>query len=226
MLDSTYPHDAGYSRHDGIKVYSKVGLHFYDPLIMGAVTRYVWDCPAEIFVAYYCQYATENHADVGVGTGYCLDHCGFVVGKTRLALIDPQVNCLEYAALRLARFNPEKYLWQTDQSLSNIPPFHSIGLGGVLHCMPGEMHEKASIFDSLKQLCTPRTTIFGYTLVNDSVHTRFRRRFVFDRFHQAQIINCKHDSVATLERALASRFDHYSVSQVGCFAFFNGTSAY
>ena len=209
-----------YTRDDGIKIYSKIGLHFYDTLIMGAVTRHVWNCPSDVFVAYYRDHVTANHADIGVGTGYCLDHCGLVAGESRLALIDLQPNCLAFAALRLARYRPETYLRDVGEPLSGMQPFDSIGLGGILHCLSGDMQRKGLVFDSLRPITTAGTIIFGYTLVNDAIQQRARRRAVFRLFHRLQVINCKQDSVGTLEQALALRFDDYSIKQVGCFAFF------
>src|SRR5262245_3541151 len=90
---------------DSIKAYTPLGLLLYDPLIVGVLARYVWECPAEAFVAHYRKHVSSNHADVGVGTGYCLDECGFAVPNPRLALIDLQAHCLEYTARRLARYH-------------------------------------------------------------------------------------------------------------------------
>jgi hypothetical protein len=221
MLATTLHTPKTYTRDDGIKVYSQIGLRLYDSLIMGAVTRHVWNCPSSVFVAYYRTHATANHADIGVGTGYCLDHCGLVAGESRLALLDLQPNCLEYAGRRLARYRPEKYLWNAGEPLPRIRPFDSIGLGGILHCLPGDMREKGLVFDALASISTHGTTIFGYTLVNDAIGRTFRRRAVFRQFHRMQVINCKHDSVGNLEQTLAARFADYSIEQVGCFAFFN-----
>lgn len=209
-----------YTRADGIKAYSKVGLRLYDPLIMCAVTRYVWGCPPEEFVACYRKHVTDNHADIGVGTGLCLDRCGLIPGGCRIALLDLQPNCLEYAARRLSRYQPEQYVWNAGEPLSAIAPFDSIGLGGILHCLPGEMRQKGTVFDAVASICNQDATIFGYTLVNDAVPQRLRRRFVFRQFHRLRVINCARDSVRSLHQVLASRFSDYSIEQVGCFAFF------
>jgi len=208
-----------YTRDDGIKVYSKLGLCLYDALIMGAVTRYIWNCPADAFVAFYREHITANHADVGVGTGYCLDRCG-LDPASRLALIDLQPNCLDHAGRRLARFQPEMYVWDAGTSLPNLPPFDSIGLGGILHCLPGDTLQKGLVLDALKPIAAHGATLFGYTLVNDAIPQRLRRRFVFRQFHRLQIINCEHDSANSLEHLLATRFDDYCIEQIGCFAFF------
>lgn len=210
-----------YTFDDGIKIYSQIGLRFYDLLIMGAVTRYVWNCPSSVFVEFYREHVTANHADIGVGTGFCLDRCDFPESNSRLALIDLKLNCLEFAARRLARFHPEQYLWNASASpLVNVPAFESIGLGGILHCLPGDMNEKGRVFDALKSLSKRGTKIFGYTLVNDDVRATLRRRATFRLFHRAQIINCERDHAGALKRELATRFPQHSVRLHGCFAFF------
>jgi hypothetical protein len=216
-----------YTPDDGIKIYSTLGLKVYDALIMGAVTRYVWNCPSNVFVAYYRSHVSGNHADVGVGTGFVLDRCGLAPGDTRLALIDLQQNCLDYAANRLARFSPERYVWDASEanrrSLSGIQPFDSIGLGGILHCLPGDMRQKARVFDALRVVCNDRATIFGYSLVNDAIRHRLRRRLVHRLFQQLQVVNFADDSACALERELAQRYEHYELEVIGCFAFFRAT---
>src|SRR5690349_1665806 len=92
---------------DSIKVYSPAGLRLYDWLVMGVFARHVWACPADRLVAHYRAHVTANHADIGVGTGYCLDRCGLHLSRPRLVLVDLEANCLDYAARRLARFGPQ-----------------------------------------------------------------------------------------------------------------------
>lgn len=213
-----------YSADDGIKVYSALGLGVYDALIMGAVTRYVWNCPSDVFVGHYRQNVRRNHADIGVGTGYCLDRCGLAPGRTRLALIDLQPNCLDFAARRLARYRPEKHVWDACNPdrypLDGIERFDSVALGGILHCLPGDMAQKARVFDALRAICNPGATVFGYTLVNDAIARRRSRRLVCRLFHRLGVVNFGGDSRAALERELSARFADYELELVGCFAFF------
>ena len=82
--------------------------------------------PADTFVEHYREHVTSNHADIGVGTGYCLDRCGFDSPNPRLALIDLQPNCLEYAARRLARYRPRTYVRDVLQPDARMPVAASI----------------------------------------------------------------------------------------------------
>lgn len=210
-----------YAVSDGIKAYTRLGLRLYDRLIVGLLARHVWQCPAETFIAAYRKHLRANHADVGVGTGYCLDRCGFDVPAPRLALIDLQPNCLDFTARRLARYRPETYLRDARQPLLGIPAFDSVALGGILHCLPGDMREKAAVFDALRPICNPGATIFGFTLVNDAVAASHCRRLAWRALNGLRVVNCRDDTAAGLRHELAARFRDCTVENIGCFAFFS-----
>lgn len=215
---------ASYALDDGIKAYSRIGLHLYDPLIVGVLAKYVWDCPADAFIAHYRRHLSNNHADIGVGTGYCLDRCGFDAPDPRIALIDLQPNCLEFTARRLARYRPQTYLHDACQPLRGVRPFDSIALGGILHCLPGDMEQKARAFDALRPICNVGAKIFGFTLVNDAIARRTSRRLAWRSLNLLRVVNCMDDTADALRRALARRFVHSTVELVGCFAFFSATA--
>ena len=157
-----------------IKAYSRVGLQLYDALVMGVFAERVWGCSPTRLLDHYRTHLTANHADIGVGTGYCLDRCGRRFDRARLALIDLQPNCLRHDAERLARFQPRCYVQDVLQPLHGIegPSFESIALGGVLHCLAGDVAAKSVVFDNLAPLTASGTLIFGYTLVSNDVRRR------------------------------------------------------
>ena len=61
----------------GAAVYSRRTLEIYDPLVLGLCGTYVWKCPTREVLAFYDRHLSARHLDVGVGTGYFLDHCRF-----------------------------------------------------------------------------------------------------------------------------------------------------
>jgi hypothetical protein len=204
-----------------IKAYTRIGLELYDAVVMGVLGPRVWGCAAERLVAHYRTHLTANHADVGVGTGYCLDRClGF--GRPRLALIDLQPNCLNHASRRLSRFQPRCYHRDVLQPIRGIegPAFDSIALGGVLHCLSGGLAAKGAVFDNLAPLVADGTRIFGYTLISDGVQRRVRTRFVHGLLNRARVIDNASDRLADLEAALSTRFVDCRVDLVGCMALF------
>ena len=208
-----------------IKAYSKVGLRAYDALVMGVFARHVWGCAAERLVEHYRANLTANHADIGVGTGYCLDRCGVPFQHPRLALIDLQPDCLTHASRRLARFHPRCYVRDVLRPLHGIegPAFDSIALGGVLHCLAGDGVAKGSVFDNLSPLVAGGARIFGYTLVSDGVNVRARTRLVHAFLNRTRVIDNASDRLADLEAALAARFVDCRVDLVGCMALFSAS---
>lgn len=215
-------HSAQNRSPDSIKVYTRAGLRMYDALVMGLFARYVWDCPADKFVEHYRKHLTANHADIGVGTGYCLDRCGFDTPNPRLVLIDLQPNCLEYAARRLARYRPQTLVRNVLLPLPQVSrPFDSVALGGVLHCLPGGLRHKSRVFDTLRSLTGPGSKIFGYSLVVDSARRRARSALALQLLNRMRVVDNAGDRVGDLARELSSRFAACNVEQVGSLAFFS-----
>lgn len=211
---------------DSIKAYSRLGLKLYDPLIMEGIAPRVWGCLPQVLVDHYRDHLTGNHADIGVGTGYCLDHAGLSI--PRLVLIDLQPNCLEYTVRRLKRFAPRCYLRDVLQPIRGIegPRFDSVALNGVLHCLAGEFLMKARAFDNLAPLTRPGTKIFGCTLVSDRQgdHWKWRRRATHALLNGLRVIDNRRDYVADLRAALSTRFDQAEIQLVGCMALFSAVA--
>ena len=206
---------------DGVRIYSSLLLTFYDTLIMKVLTPYIWRCKATNYLKLYQVYMTENHADVGVGTGYCLDRCDFAPGKVRIALIDLQQNCLDYTARRLARFQPECYQRDALKDIHiDADSFDSIALGGILHCIPGDLTDKGKVFDSLKPIMNQDTRVFGYTILNKDVDKTPLSRIVFYILQKLKVINGIHDSAQHLVIELQNRFQQSDVEVVGSVAIF------
>jgi hypothetical protein len=208
---------------DSIKIYTRAGLHLYDAVVMGLLARHVWGCPAEYIVEHYRRHITSNHADIGVGTGYCLDRCGFDTPDPRLVLIDLQPNCLEFTARRLARYRPQRLLRDVLQPMPKISRrFDSVALGGVLHCLPGDLPRKCRVFDTLQSLANPGSKIFGYSLLAAADTQRVRSRLVLQLLNRMRVVNNAGDRLDELSRQLSRRFAACSVEQVGSLVFFSG----
>ena len=60
--------------------------------------------------------------------------------------MDLNLTCLEIAARRLARYEPERRAADVLESIANEgEPFDSIGLNYLLHCVPGSIRDKAVV---------------------------------------------------------------------------------
>jgi hypothetical protein len=208
-------------RNDSIRIYTRASLRLYDAVVMGLLARHVWHCPPERFVEHYRQHITSNHADIGVGTGYCLDRCGFDTPNPRLTLIDLQPNCLEYAARRLARYRPQVLVHDVLQPLPPVSRrFDSVGLGGVLHCLPGDLRHKSRVFDAIGSLTRPGSKVFGYSLIANT-RRRIRSDLVLLLLNRLRVVDNAGDRIDDLERELSTRFAACVVEQVGYLVFFS-----
>ena len=206
-----------------IRPYSPLGLKVYDPLIVETLAPRVWRCSPERVVAFYDRHVTANHADLGVATGYFLDRCDFHTPHPRLALIDLQPHCLRYAARVLSRYQPETYLRDALTPIVGIPGrrFDSIAIGGVLHCLAGDLKRKARVFDAIAPLAKGGTKVFGYTLLRDGVDSTLARlaRALLNR---AGVVDNQNDTESDLRNALEARFAEVSIELSGCMALFSG----
>jgi Methyltransferase domain len=91
--------------------------------------------------------------DVGVGTGYFLDHCRFPSHTPRVALMDLNRNSLDFASRRLTRYKPETYIRNVLEPVSiDAAKFDSVGINYLLHCLPGTIESKWAALDHLKTL--------------------------------------------------------------------------
>ena len=208
----------------GHAFYTRRSLAVYDLAILGYFSRLAWRCPAGAIVDHYDAHVSANHLDVGVGTGYFLDHCRFPGDvPPRLALLDVSSACLDAASRRVARFRPERIEASILEPITyRDEPFDSIGLNYVLHCLPGDMAAKAVAFDHLSALANPGATVFGATLLHEGVHRNWFARQVMARNNRHGIFTNTHDSLDALRAELERRLSEVSIDVIGCVAVFAG----
>ena len=209
----------------GHAFYTRRSLAVYDLAILGYFSRLAWRCPAHRIVAHYDRHVSANHLDVGVGTGYFLDHCQFPSEpeQPRLALMDLSTSCLDAASRRVARFHPEIIQANALEPIAyDGPGFDSVGLNYLLHCLPGDISAKAVVFDHLIALANPGASIFGATLLHDGVHRNWFARQVMSRNNAHGIFSNTGDSLDGLRSVLSDRLSEISLEVVGCVAIFAG----
>lgn len=200
--------------------YTKARLPFYD-FTLRVACGLLWGCPARRVLRFYDEHISGNHLDVGVGSGYFLDHCRYPVENPRLMLLDSNADPLEYSANRLRRFRPETL---QANILRPIPfegrRFDSIGLNHVLHCLPGAMREKAAVIDHLRVLLTPGGKLFGATVPAIGVRHNWVGRKWLAHFNEIGVLDNLNDSADELKAVLEQRFRESSVQVIGRTALF------
>lgn len=205
----------------GAALYSDRVLRIYDVLVHGISNRFIWKCPTREIRRLYDQHVSNNHLDVGVGTGLFLDRCRFPSPTPRVVLMDLNENCLKATARRIARYQPMTRRCNILEPIDwTQAGFDSIGLSYVLHCLPGSMSQKAAAFDHLGKLLNPGGVILGTTLLTVGVQRGWAARRLMRYYNAKRIFSNAEDSLDGLQAALASRFSKFAVTTAGCAAFF------
>jgi SAM-dependent methyltransferase len=207
----------------GQAAFTKSGLAVYDWLVLKAICPWIWGCSNKDVLAFYRKHLSGNHLEVGVGTGYFLDHCIFPVERPKVTLLDLNANCLERTKKRIARYHPKTYQANILQPIAiGVDRFDSIGLNYVLHCLPGTFPAKEAALVHLKALLNPGGVIFGSTVLNGGVKTNAFSRAVLRFFNARQTLCNEQDTYAGLLRALEKHFSNVHVTVTGRVALFSG----
>ena len=207
----------------GQAVYTKRTLALYDLVVLGVSNRVAWHCPTRRVEEHYNQHVTDNHLDVGVGSGYFLDRCRFPSPAPRITLLDLNGDALAFASRRIARYRPRTYRRNVLEPISlNGEAFDSVGISYLLHCLPGSIESKAVALDHLKAVMKPKAILFGATLLQGGVTPNWFARRLMAFYNKKAIFSNRDDHLDGLERALGERFRDVSVEVVGCAALFSG----
>lgn len=204
-------------------LYTKGFFAIYDRLALGLMSRLIWNCPSDNVLELYNQHVSANHLDIGVGTGYFLDRCTFPVPNPRLVLVDLKHNSLTIARKKLARYSPLTYCQNALEPLEiDGPPFDSIGINYLLHCLPFTMQAKGIILKDLRALLNPGGVLFGTTFLYGGVKRSLLATSFFYWCNLLGIMTNKQDDVEGLKQSLARHFTESNVEIVGCGALFWG----
>ena len=205
----------------GYTIYNRIFLSIYDLFVLGFLCRFIWKCPSHYLLELYNQHITGNHLDVGVGTGYFIDRCKFPIEVPRIVLIDLNSNCLDVTEKRLSRYSPAIYCRNVLEPINiDNERFDSVGINGLLHCLPGTIRTKGIVFDNLKPLLNPDGVLFGCTLLNKGVKKNRFSQWTMNRLNKSNVFANLEDDLEDLREELSKRFQRNSVQVIGCMALF------
>ena len=205
----------------GTALYSKFFLNYYDWLALGLSGRFIWKCPSYNMLEMYNKYVTDNHLDMGVGTGYFMDNCRFPSPAPRLALMDLNRNALDVAGRRLARYDPEIYQRNVLESFNlDAPGFDSVGMMNLLHCLPGDMDNKQIVFENVKAVMNPGGVLFGSTILYKDVDQTALAGLALKLINRIGYMTNLGDDTEALKRGLNRYFSSSEVWVIGCEALF------
>ncbi|WP_266180815.1 class I SAM-dependent methyltransferase [Dyella humicola] len=207
----------------GAAVYSDCVLKIYDYWVLGLSNQYAWKCPTDaVLLPFFRQHLSSNHLDVGVGSGYYLAHSSDILGQ-RVTLLDLNDNSLRVAGSRVSHLQPtliREDVLHSDGALGGAK-FDSISLFYLLHCLPGNMTDKArKVFSSLAPHLAPGGVLYGATILGEEAEHNWLGRRLMGLYNRKGIFGNKRDTLANLQFALAEHFTNVVAWQVGKVALF------
>jgi len=205
----------------GQSIYTQKSLLVYDLMVTRFSNRFVWQCPRKTLIDFFKEHTSINHLDIGVGTGYFLNQLHLVPGKQRLGLLDMNKACLEHAKIKLNQFAPEIYQYSIFEPFTSISKkFDSVSLNYVLHCLPGNVAQKAIGFDHIKAILNQNGKIFGTTILGKNVKHNGLATKLLTIYNNKKIMHNLNDSCDELISELRKRFSKVDVKIRGCVALF------
>lgn len=207
--------------HKGQAVYTPLLLKVYNWYVLGFSNRFVWRCKTSHILKFYNEHISSNHLDVGVGTGYLLDHCQFPTANPKLALIDLNEHCLVYTSKLLSRYHPVTYHEDIYRPLTMVDQqFDSIGINYVLHCLPGDFTQKSAVIKNLKTCLRPGGVLFGSTILSKDQQHNCLGKKLLTIYNNKGIFGNWQDGRVELERMLGEHFDQVDIKVIGAVALF------
>lgn len=206
---------------DGIKAYTPLSLKLYDWWVLRVSNRYAWKCATERhLIPHFRNNMKNNHLDVGVGTGYYLT---FTPDFCNISLLDLNISSLEAANARVGRNRVKESILH--DVFNPYPPhlreqFDSVSMFYLLHCLPGEMHDKAEVIAHASAALTKDGRLFGATILGDDAdHNMFGRKLM-DIYNKKGIFSNRTDSAEALASLLSRYFHHVEITVEGKVALF------
>jgi len=209
------------STQAGQAAYNPLVLHVYDWWVIKLSCSWIWRCPSETLLAHYDRHIGRRHLDVGVGTGYFLDHAKFSQ-KPEITLFDLNANSLHHTAKRIHRYAPR--IIQGDVLRSADAPageFDSVAMNFLFHCLPDGGEGKWRALDYLKSRLARGGVLFGSTIMGEPAAPLVRQRRLMRTYNRRGIFCNETDSLEILEGALRKRFERVEVRMAGVVALFS-----
>lgn len=219
--------DAGPKAEDveaGQRVYTPFTLRVYDLFVLGFSNRFVWRCRSSTLLERYDSHVGARHLDVGVGTGWFLDHCRWPVESPKITLLDLNANSLSAASDRIRRYAPATIQANVlDRVDLGDAHFDSIGANFLFHCLPGGLEAKAAtVASNLRPYLASGGVLFGSTILGRGVSHNLVGRRLMRLYNRKRIFSNLEDDQRGLEQGLASELTDVQIEVVGAVALFAG----
>lgn len=197
--------------------FSIMSHRFYDVGLYRFVTPRIWRCATAQLMDNYVENISNNHLEIGVGSGYFLEHTLCPEYLQRLVLLDLNQRCLSKSAKRLKAFEPQMrhhdILMPFAQEEAKVA---SVGMNYVLHCIPGSFRSNERIFTHIHSLLEDGGVLFGATLLKQPASKGIVSWLFMKLLNTVGIFNNSEQTLLDLEQVLGATFSEVQLSIVGC----------
>ena len=205
--------------------FNSINLWFYDRVV-AFVSPFAWRCSMKFLQQRYARFLSDNHLEVGPGTGLLLARAQFQQSKPRVALMDYSYDCLTLSSRRLQQYRPTCYRQNILLPITEpMEKFDSIALNYVMHCVPGDFKSKSVAFAHLAPLLNSGGVIFGCTVLGQSGKPNLLARMAMRFLQRSGIFNNQADKLQDLQHALSQHFEQVEVELRGPTAVFSARKA-
>ena len=154
----------------------------------------------------------RDSLELGVGTGYLLQHGVFPSHSVDLLLLDCNPRVLRHALRRLARYAPKGLALDLMQAKwPDLPKQQSIGLNYVWHGLQGTAEQRGALFGRLAQLLMSDGVLFGATVRGVHPQMSALARLASQRWLDGKLFNNQGDTPELLTEYLSRYFAEVNV---------------
>lgn len=201
--------------------FSSMSHYLYDIGLYRFVTQKIWRCPRSRLMDNYVENISDNHLEIGVGSGFFLQHTLCADFVRRLVLLDLNRRCLSKSAARLKLFAPQTHQHNILEPFeASEDGFTSVGMNYVLHCIGGSFQRNQCIFRHVQSQLVDGGVFFGATLVKQPLKNGVLSWIFMRLLNGIGIFNNSRHTVAELRQAMQACFDEVEISVVGNAAVF------
>lgn len=218
--------------HPSARTYTPLALRLYDFVVLQFSNTFAWRCPTDTaLLPFFIQHlGQKSHLDVGVGTGYYPSQAAHLLHDVDVSLLDLNPATLEKAAGRLegAGYPRSRVKTITHDVFTPLPDelkgqYDAVSLFYLLHCLPGELSEKARIvFAQVAPALRQGGILYGATILGTGVQHNWIGKMLMRVYNKKGIFGNTEDSEAELRGALEDYFEEVEIHIVGTVALFVG----
>lgn len=217
----THDIDHDQAVRDGADPYHARALRFYDLAVHRGSSPLFWRCGTDNLTELYNRSLGARHLELGVGTGYLLEHSRFPVSNPKVTLVDLNEATLDYTAQRLRFFETTKVVANALEPLPVPDGGHdSAALTLLMHCIPGNLLEKGVAIKHAAATVRPGGVVFGSTVLSSGVPVSGAGRWLMKNLNGKGIFHNQEDRLEDLRTVLEQNFADFELYNRGCVGMF------